>query len=156
MRYLCPPPLLPASHVNLWGMVPAGNWVQPDRSQDERDFETRINSAVFPALQGGPHEHQIAGVATQLLEAKTPEFKEYAIQVRGTHALVLLSIHRLSCLKDSQGFLHVMVIAFIQVLLLLALLRIAASSASSKGLRSWPLGRYLARARVASLCLGVP
>jgi glycine hydroxymethyltransferase len=31
--------------------------------KDARGFEDRINNAVFPALQGGPHEHQIAGVA---------------------------------------------------------------------------------------------
>jgi len=56
--------------------------------KDERDFETRINQAVFPALQGGPHEHQIAGVATQLLEVQTPEFKMYAQQVKkNAHAL---------------------------------------------------------------------
>lgn len=29
--------------------------------KDDRGFEARINQAVFPALQGGPHEHQIAG-----------------------------------------------------------------------------------------------
>lgn len=50
--------------------------------RDERDFESRINQAVFPALQGGPHEHQIAGVATQFKEAMTPEFKIYAQQVK--------------------------------------------------------------------------
>jgi glycine hydroxymethyltransferase len=50
--------------------------------KDERDFETRINNAVFPALQGGPHEHQIAGVATQLKEVVTPEFKAYCVQVK--------------------------------------------------------------------------
>ena len=97
--------------------------------KDARDFETRINNAVFPALQararapardrrargarralarsrsvrrqrdpsrsfprssaraararaafvsvqGGPHEHQIAGVAVQLAEVQTPAFKE--------------------------------------------------------------------------------
>jgi len=49
--------------------------------KDKRDFETRINNAVFPALQGGPHEHQIAGVATQLKEVMTPEFKVYSSQV---------------------------------------------------------------------------
>jgi glycine hydroxymethyltransferase len=37
---------------------------------------------VFPALQGGPHEHQIAGIATQLREVMTPEFKEYIVQVK--------------------------------------------------------------------------
>jgi glycine hydroxymethyltransferase len=50
--------------------------------KDERGFEPLINQAVFPALQGGPHEHQIAGVATQLKECMTPEFKLYAAQVR--------------------------------------------------------------------------
>merc|ERR1712071_285109 len=50
--------------------------------KDARGFETKINQAVFPALQGGPHEHQIAGVATQLKEVMSPEFKTYSIQVR--------------------------------------------------------------------------
>jgi glycine hydroxymethyltransferase len=50
--------------------------------KDERGFEKRINMAVFPALQGGPHEHQIAGIATQLKEVVTPEFKTYCAQVR--------------------------------------------------------------------------
>jgi glycine hydroxymethyltransferase len=45
-------------------------------------FEAKINQAVFPALQGGPHVHQIAGVATQLKEVMTPEFKVYAQQVK--------------------------------------------------------------------------
>ena len=50
--------------------------------KDERGFETKINQAVFPALQGGPHEHQIAGIATQLKEVVTPEFKTYIQQVK--------------------------------------------------------------------------
>lgn len=50
--------------------------------KDGRDFEPKINNAVFPALQGGPHEHQIAGIATQLKEVMTPDFKEYILQVK--------------------------------------------------------------------------
>lgn len=50
--------------------------------KDERQFERKINNAVFPALQGGPHEHQIAGIATQLKEVATPEFKTYVQQVK--------------------------------------------------------------------------
>jgi glycine hydroxymethyltransferase len=50
--------------------------------KDARGFEQKINQAVFPALQGGPHEHQIAGVATQLKEVMTPEFKLYSQQVK--------------------------------------------------------------------------
>merc|ERR1712194_289136 len=40
------------------------------------------NQAVFPSLQGGPHENAIAGVATQFKEAMTPEFKQYSQQVK--------------------------------------------------------------------------
>lgn len=50
--------------------------------KDARGFELKINNAVFPGLQGGPHVHQIAGVATQLKEVNTEEFKQYARQVR--------------------------------------------------------------------------
>jgi glycine hydroxymethyltransferase len=42
-----------------------------------RELEQQINEAVFPGLQGGPHENQIAAVATQLREVQTPDFKEY-------------------------------------------------------------------------------
>nr|AGT02562.1 glycine hydroxymethyltransferase [Herpetomonas muscarum] len=48
----------------------------------EVNVEERINSAVFPALQGGPHIHQIAAVATQLKEVASPEWKAYAQQVK--------------------------------------------------------------------------
>ncbi len=40
-----------------------------------------IDKAVFPGMQGGPLEHIIAGKAVALLEASTPEFKEYAKQI---------------------------------------------------------------------------
>merc|ERR1712178_394902 len=46
------------------------------------EYEDAINQAVFPSLQGGPHNHQIAGLATQLKEVSTPEFKEYTKQVK--------------------------------------------------------------------------
>merc|ERR1712193_501105 len=42
------------------------------------DIKERIDMAVFPALQGGPHNHQIGALAVQLLEVKTPEFVEYS------------------------------------------------------------------------------
>ena len=45
------------------------------------DLESRINQAVFPGLQGGPHEHAIAAIATTMKQAKTPEFVEYQKQI---------------------------------------------------------------------------
>jgi glycine hydroxymethyltransferase len=50
--------------------------------KDERNFGARINAAVFPSLQGGPHINQIAAIATQFKEVATPEFRAYAKQVR--------------------------------------------------------------------------
>ena len=41
----------------------------------------RINFSVFPGVQGGPHQNQIAAIATQLLEVKQPPFQEYTRQV---------------------------------------------------------------------------
>ncbi|KAL5104732.1 Serine hydroxymethyltransferase [Taenia crassiceps] len=38
------------------------------------DFEQRINDAVFPGIQGGPHNNNIAGIAVGLHEALQPEF----------------------------------------------------------------------------------
>ncbi len=40
-----------------------------------------INKAVFPGLQGGPHNHTTAGIAVALKEAATDEFKRYAAQI---------------------------------------------------------------------------
>ncbi|XP_045569964.1 serine hydroxymethyltransferase, cytosolic isoform X3 [Salmo salar] len=45
------------------------------------NLESLINQAVFPGLQGGPHNHAIAGVAVALKQALTPEFKAYQYQV---------------------------------------------------------------------------
>ncbi len=40
-----------------------------------------IDKAVFPGLQGGPHENTIAGIGVALREAATPEFREYGQQI---------------------------------------------------------------------------
>ena len=45
------------------------------------DLEDKINFAVFPGLQGGPHNHTIAGLAVALKQAASPEFAEYQRQV---------------------------------------------------------------------------
>jgi glycine hydroxymethyltransferase len=41
----------------------------------------KINKAVFPGMQGGPHMHQIAAKAVAFGEALTPAFKVYAAQI---------------------------------------------------------------------------
>jgi glycine hydroxymethyltransferase len=48
---------------------------------DERELNKKIDKALFPGLQGGPHVSQIAGVAVALKEADSAQFKKYAKQV---------------------------------------------------------------------------
>ncbi|KAJ2752359.1 glycine hydroxymethyltransferase shm1, partial [Coemansia sp. BCRC 34490] len=43
-------------------------------------LETRVNQAVFPSCQGGPHNNTIAGIAVALKQAASPEFVQYAKQ----------------------------------------------------------------------------
>lgn len=62
-----------------------------------RQFEQAINNAVFPALQGGPHNEKIAALAVALREAMSPEFKEYARRVKANAAAFARSM-------DEQGF----------------------------------------------------
>jgi glycine hydroxymethyltransferase len=45
------------------------------------DFYKKLNSAVFPGIQGGPLMHVIAGKAVAFKEALTPEFKTYQKQI---------------------------------------------------------------------------
>ena len=45
---------------------------------NDEDLAKKINSAIFPGLQGGPLMHVIAAKAVAFHEALTPEFKDYA------------------------------------------------------------------------------
>ena len=51
------------------------------RKDKHDDLEKRINDAVFPACQGGPHNNTIAAIAVALKQVASPAFKEYATQV---------------------------------------------------------------------------
>lgn len=44
------------------------------------DYEKKINEAIFPGLNGGPHNHAIGAIAVALKDCMTEGFKEYAIQ----------------------------------------------------------------------------
>lgn len=48
---------------------------------NDEELAQKINSNVFPGIQGGPLEHVIAGKAVAFKEALAPEFKEYSEQV---------------------------------------------------------------------------
>ncbi|XP_075516806.1 serine hydroxymethyltransferase 2, mitochondrial-like [Primulina tabacum] len=47
------------------------------------DYGDKINQAVFPGLQGGPHNHTITALAVALRQAMAPEYRAYQEQVLG-------------------------------------------------------------------------
>ena len=49
--------------------------------KDARELNKKIDKAVFPGLQGGPHMNQTAAIAVALSEAASPAFRKYATQV---------------------------------------------------------------------------
>jgi glycine hydroxymethyltransferase len=65
------------THKTLRG--PRGGLIL-SKGQDEA-FYKKLDSAVFPGVQGGPLMHQIAAKAVAFKEALTPEFKTYQTQV---------------------------------------------------------------------------
>lgn len=51
------------------------------RPEDKKNLAQKIDSAVFPGMQGGPLEHIIAAKAVAFLEALQPDFIEYQKQI---------------------------------------------------------------------------
>ncbi len=69
------------THKTLRGPRGALIMVTEKGMQKDPDLADKVDKAVFPGLQGGPHDHQTAAIAVALLEASRPEFKEYAAQI---------------------------------------------------------------------------
>ncbi len=69
------------THKTLRG--PRGALIMTTRAgiEKDEDLPEKIDKAVFPGLQGGPHEHQIAAIAICLKEAMSPVFKKYGEQI---------------------------------------------------------------------------
>ena len=67
------------THKTLKG--PRGAMIFFKKRINEENIEKKINDAVFPGLQGGPHQNKIAAIAVALKEAHTAEYRAYAKQV---------------------------------------------------------------------------
>jgi glycine hydroxymethyltransferase len=79
-------------------------------SNDE-DLGKKINSAVFPGLQGGPLEHVIAAKAVAFREALKPEFKLYAKQtVENARALAAVLVERGLAIVSGGTDSHLMLV----------------------------------------------
>jgi glycine hydroxymethyltransferase len=69
------------THKTLRGPRGALIMVTEKGLQKDPELASKVDKAVFPGLQGGPHLHTIAGIAIALEKASQPEFREYAKQV---------------------------------------------------------------------------
>ncbi|MEK7540706.1 MAG: serine hydroxymethyltransferase [Patescibacteria group bacterium] len=69
------------THKTLRG--PRGGMIMVTERGIKKDSELpqKIDKAIFPGFQGGPHMHQIAGIAVCLKEASAPAFKKYSSQI---------------------------------------------------------------------------
>ena len=70
---------------------------------DERELGKKIDKAVFPGLQGGPHLNQVAAIAVTLGEAMAPAYKEYAKQVIKNAKVLAGSLQKLGWRIVSGG-----------------------------------------------------
>lgn len=71
------------SHKAIRG--PRGGFIlckdRPMKDDPDQRLPDRIDKAIIPALQGGPHNNTIAALAVCFREAMTEEFRRYAIQI---------------------------------------------------------------------------
>lgn len=70
---------------------------------DKYDFEEKINFAVFPALQGGPHNNHIAALAVALKQVATQEYKVYMQQVKKNAQALVSALLRRNCRLVTGG-----------------------------------------------------
>lgn len=69
------------THKTLRGPRGALIMVTDKGIKKDPDLPKKIDSAIIPGLQGGPHDNQTAAIAVALKEASTPAFKKYAAQI---------------------------------------------------------------------------
>ena len=78
---------------------------------NDEEIAKKINSAIFPGLQGGPLMHVIAGKAVAFKEALSPEFKAYQQQVvKNADALAKALIARGLRIVSGRTESHVMLV----------------------------------------------
>jgi len=73
--------VMTTTHKTLRGPRGALIMVTEKGLRENPDLGKKIDSAIIPGLQGGPHDNQTAAIAVSLLEASKPSFKTYGQQI---------------------------------------------------------------------------
>ncbi|KAK9677994.1 hypothetical protein RND81_11G180900 [Saponaria officinalis] len=80
-----------------------GLLLNPSDENEVYDFEEKINFAVFPALQGGPHNNHIAALAIALKQVATSEYKAYIQQVKKNAQALASALLQRGCKLVTDG-----------------------------------------------------
>ena len=103
--------IMTTTHKSLRGPRGTLLMVTEKGLKKDPDLPVKIDKAVFPGMQGGPHENTIAGIAICLEEATTEEFKHYAGQtLRNAQALANGLVNRGLKLVTGGTDVHLMVV----------------------------------------------
>jgi len=89
------------THKSLQG--PRAGMIFAKMNGKVENIAQKIDEAVFPALQGGPHNHQIGGLAVQLKAVCDPSFKEYSKQVVANSQSLAKELQKLGHKLSSDG-----------------------------------------------------
>lgn len=73
--------IMTTTHKTLRGPRGAMIMITHKGLKKDKDLASKIDKAVFPGLQGGPHINTIAGIAVALKEASTKKYSKYAHRV---------------------------------------------------------------------------
>lgn len=73
--------IMTTTHKTLRGPRGAMIMVTKRGLAKDPELSAKIDKAVFPGLQGGPHNNTTAGLTQALIEAETPAFKKYGQQI---------------------------------------------------------------------------
>ncbi|MCR4306321.1 MAG: hypothetical protein NUV73_04540, partial [Candidatus Daviesbacteria bacterium] len=80
--------IMTTTHKTLRGPRGAMILVTERGLKKDPEIKAKIERAIIPGIQGGPHNHQTAAIAVSLEEALKPSFKKYAIQVAKNAAVL--------------------------------------------------------------------
>ena len=103
--------IMSTTHKTLRGPRGAMIMVTKKGLKKDPDLGEKINKAVFPGLQGGPHNHQTAAIAVCLKEASSKGFITYGRQIVTNAKVLSESLRKLGLRLITNGTdTHVMVI----------------------------------------------
>lgn len=88
--------IMSTTHKTLRGPRGAIILITERGLKKDPQLQAKIERAIIPGIQGGPHNHQTAAIAVALEEASKPQFKKYAVQIAKNAAILAKELGTIS------------------------------------------------------------